>query len=1470
MNRYSIQMPSLKPQASSLGLQPRRGTALVFVLGVLTLLALVGLVLIARTHGEFQRVTLDSTAASDRGVLDGIVRSIQDTLRQDIWGQTANPLYPLTPPTSIPKGDFREVNEAFDAPGADDRWLASLTPFNAGTSPPTGAANSFPPPIGNPMSLVSEYNVLAWPSVSYVGVDLLAPASRLPGDTAIPNIGTRPFVWAANSRVPPPTPSTPVFYNPDTNLTNVAVLQSPPPGFGGNLIAGSTTNVTIAQARETWLSQSHQTALSSLPQFGAGSPRVPQFPYFDTNADGILDLYDADGDGVPDSPLSLRIPINGGDPNAPRDLYAAVRIVDHNAMLNVNTASSLRKPSGTSSELTFDESRAGLQRRGQRSAELLLDDVVHHDDRDYESVGIDRAKGLALARSGDFPDIFDRDLIRTKLFGGKQNTGPSYFPYGLADEMALRHRGTLVPYDRRFEFNAVISDFTNVDRALRGSLQWARMTQTDGGYDPGPARWTRFNSNYGSLDYEGADLPPNGLVRGWRTMLTEDEPFAVRRHMLTTVSNDVVPMPDLIRNTNLLPDPPGFSPANPATSLDKRIYDLWQKGMDWPMLIADNSPLLGIAPPYWTNNSFSQKLVIPAAQMPPEHFRALQIDLNMGDLDSAAAKQAFIRYAAAAMYMTMENVGQYQGLRMPGPADPFVSGFEASNREYTAWQFAVNLADYRDNDNEPTAWEWPIGLAPAHYVFGVEKQPFFTEAYSYLTAGNVAGPGPAAGGPDKWWFAVELFVPPFWKLDASNLYLRIPRTAGVPTVLSVPYSFKQISTNSNLTELDGGTSGRYYVFCGATANAPLWAKGNPASYPLGSGYNDFYQIVPAPGVTDFMLPTDGTGRVELLYQSPTVPQHVIDVIGPQQSGDRLDENPSSGAGFSNGMNLWAFRPAGAMVGDKFEYNMSRCTIGWRFTTAWQHFEYGLEIIPGPGPVAGRPVPKTLGRANEAFPANPSFNRTYHLYLNIPESIWPGRALVDISGAPASQLDPAADPVTGFNAASPGQLYTPYPAFDSPADLSKLYMIGPLTNLNVAPPTFVQVYAAGAAAANDVPTTVALASMIQYGDSVSPTTPSPADQPAASDLASRIATGRVNFAPVDPAQPGKAQPAWVGRLFNFFTTQSPLFDGVDNDGNGGIDLGVGGGTSGPDPLEAWSVANRTAGRLNINTAPALVLRSVPYMSLLPTSPEFLFHNVMGGGINPLPNNYNPYSTYFSQPAPTPFWDFASAVVSRRENRSVPLRMFDPTFTPNLANGETNMRTVGVAGTQAIVGPVPAAGPPYLKGAFKAVTDLQRLFDRKDLSATNDPYVFNINRFVSDPTLRLPQHRYDTAEPILGPTNPLSPDFRFRRNGPNSGYLDYASVLAANLPTTAAESGGLRARDALLSRWAGSLTVRSDVFTAYIALIDENGNYVRRSQVTFDRTGCFKEIPAVNTANAPRTVIQPEILIRSDTNYSDDTK
>jgi hypothetical protein len=336
------------------------------------------------------------------------------------------------------------------------------------------------------------------------------------------------------------------------------------------------------------------------------------------------------------------------------------------------------------------------------------------------------------------------------------------------------------------------------------------------------------------------------------------------------------------------------------------------------------------------------------------------------------------------------------------------------------------------------------------------------------------------------------------------------------------------------------------------------------------------------------------------------------------------------------------------------------------------------------------------------------------------------------------------------------------------------------------------------------------------------------------------------------------------LFDFFTTQSPLFDGIDNDGNGALDLA--------DPGEAYAVLHRVAGRINVNTAPASVLRSVPYMSLLPTSAEYLFHIATGGGTGPIPPAYSPFDTYFNASVPRPFWDFASAVVSRRESRDVAVRLVDPTVPLSPAN-PTQLRTVALAGMPSTSGPVIGTGSQFLNGPFTSVVELQRLTDRVDRSPTANPHLFSIDRFAPDSSqpvanqLRLPNHQYQSGDPTLGVASVLSPDYRFRRTAASDGIVDYAPVLPLNAPLP--ESGGLRARDIFVSRWANLLTVRSDVFTAYFALIDENGNYVQRGQVTLDRSPCFRESAPPGTGQ-PRTIHLPEVISRVVTNYADDTK
>jgi len=750
------------------------------------------------------------------------------------------------------------------------------------------------------------------------------------------------------------------------------------------------------------------------------------------------------------------------------------------------------------------------------------------------------------------------------------------------------------------------------------------------------------------------------------------------------------------------------------------------------------------------------------------------------------------------MYLALDGVPNYQIFPLNTVPNAEL------NREYLAWQFAVNLADYRDSDQVPTAIEWPT--QPGRFIFGLEKQPFFTEAYANLAA-EQPGPGgqnhPPGGGTPKWFFAFELFVPPGWKIPTSNLYFRAP---GAPNSGLIPLSqFTQVTNGVALPGiLDGGPAlapgpnehGRHYVFSGPESFIPDDLANSPE-----------YQAR-AYTHSSLAIATDGNGRLELVYSpdgtSLNPLNHVLDVIGPSLSGGPLADDTVTGAG------RWALRPtdpSDLLVRNTF--SLRRSNKGWRFTTAWHHYAHVQNL----GAIGGGNHPpsvfeESLGRANAPLLA---------LSDNIPESVWP---------AITSLISPDGEMPGGF---ATGQ---PFEAFDSVADLGRIFMIGPM-NLRQAPG--LPVVTDPGLTRQDVPATAVLARILN--------TPSTGDLPAAAGhphpKQKWVAAGRVDF--VDARRVNGAP--WTRRLFDTLTTQSHLFDGIDNDGDGSTDLN--------DPTEAADVLFKVAGRINLNTAPATVLRSGPFMSLLPDSPEFVF-------FNPAPDP--DLANMFVQ-SPNFFWDIASAVVATRENRSVPLRLPD-------AMG--NLVTVARAQRNPLGGSIAAAA----RGAFAQVAELadfskNRIIDTFNATPQNDLY--QADRFWSntvDPEMALAYHRirFGGGEPEFGTVASLfSPDFRFN---PANFTTDYMPILAP-LGSIADpnEAAGIRGRDILLSRWINIYSTRSDCFTAYIALLDEDGHTVRRSQVTLDRSVCFREL---TPATVRRTPILPRILYRSDGSYTDDTK
>ncbi|MCB9855126.1 MAG: hypothetical protein H6818_05510 [Phycisphaerales bacterium] len=1406
-------MKNVRRQSSSFRPAARRGSVMILVLSMLALLALVGLALIARTHTDSRRTFTQSDATSIDDAMDGVVRAVSDRLYQDIWGaindptlaEYYRPLSNITPPGGLPTNPnfygILENNEVGDKPGENDRWLASLLPHYVGDV-------TLLDPAGNGTTTIVESNVFAFDNVSYIGQDLLIP----PATATFPG---SPFMWVDNARNPGgPQPQ---LYSVDTantrsSLRNIPILLTPAPGpnpIAPNL-TGATTNQTIRQARANW-KKNHQPWLENVANTGLTPDVRPQFPYFDTNRDGLPDLYDADGDGLPDSPLSLVIPIDSGDPNRRKTLYAAVRIVDHNAMLNVNTASSLRRPDST---LTFDGTASGLTRRGRRATEILLDGAVHTGDW-YRSNRVGILTGRRLTGSANpttapvNPVQYDNDIVRKLLLGGQSNV-TSYYPFDIDDESTLRHRGRLVPYDHRTDISEPATDYSTIDRTLRSTNLWSREVAAAWTDEyVGAPRWSRLNATQESYD----DV--NGNV-GWRRLIDEDDPAFVRKPLMTTVNGEVRMPPDITR-----PNMPTAGIPTPIASrtladanIDARLRQLWSIGMNWPVLIDANSdlagliateaPLAGPTVDSVLNGSLINRFVIPTGQMPPAWARVMPVDLNMtfgGNLNDQEVKDVkadFIRYAAAAMYFALDGVNVYQGIDL-----------RANGRlmqEYLAWQFALNLADYRDADSVPTSIEWPT--QPGVRITGVERQPFFTEAYTHLIAGAapLSGPstGPGSGQSDKWFFAVELFIPPGWDIDSQNLYLRSPGTsAGLRPLGSF---LNHLSGNALASENGGimlggpaqfvdpgdGDHGHYYVFTGPTTYEPASFAASDALYRNNAYFDNQFRIA-----------TDGHGRVELVYSTTGVENDptnvVLDVIGPKFAGGALASNTSSGDG------EWAFHNPTMPEGSEHAFSLRRSTKGWRFTTAW----HAYSRIPGNNPNAPA-FAVSLGRPNAPTP---------QLVNKIPESVWPS---LTPYGNNAALIDTFASGV-------------PFDAFDSVADLSRQFIVGPAKR--TASPILTAAFSNLNLGIDNAPTTLVLARILQ--------TTTLGDLPSAPE--DRVAAGRVDFFKASKIGTGTNAPAWTWRLFDYAVASGYMYDGVDNDGDGFVDLF--------DPTEAWDVTFKETGHVNMNTAPATVLRSVPNMSLLPNSPEIL---AQYGATPPLEDQI----AALSSASPGTYYDFASALVALRENRSVPIRLYD-----------TTQSRLSIAAIAQVTPSGPSTGPgaapmntTQRDGAFYGPIEMSRLRGNKVSDAvSNANEMFAIDRLNSNSALPLVADQH------------LAPDYRIRPERGVSDYVPlhgatqaipgYAGADPAGVETDPRDAAGIRGRDIYLSRVSNSLTTRSDVFTAYVALIDEDGNYVRRAQVTLDRAPCFRERRGMGGLDQP---VSPKILLIEDSSYTNDLK
>lgn len=1422
---------AVRPAVRRSGAFQRPGTVMVFVLGILTLLALVGIGLIASTRMDANRVDNQSEITSTSDSIQAIVKQFQETLRQDIWGAPGS-IRPLD--NSYPVGSgvnplgLIENNEPIDAFHVD-RWLSPLMPYPAdvptmalGAIPrtPVAGSNLFTGNLNLPAITIGtnppagEIDVLVWPSVSYLGVDLLIPRGGTGGQV-------NEFAWLYNTRnnVPgqlvrygPPTPPALNTVPVAPDLVNVPVIQTWPPqptarwlyDANGNplpMIPGSTTNSTIRNARENW-TNTQETAINAQMQLTNPAFRA-RFPYFDTNGDGIVDLYDADGDGVPDSPISFVLDGSATNPQSPSKLYAIIRVVDHGAMVNANVASSFAFSQNPPTALMFDEQNANLQRRGRRATELLLDDVSH--TRDIFSLGLsNRAWQLVNYRTRfstavNDPLAYDQSVVRRDLIGGLTgNFG--YRLFGLSDEASLRHRFSLVPpaysaYSKAPPTNGV--GYDKIDTALPWSLLWSN-TLTDytvpgsyptRSYEQSASRWSRNNADfqpYGSATtYDGWDFN-NTYNIGWRRMYTEDEPFSNRRPMFTTVSRDVMlPPADLSLNLSTGEIRQMPSPGVPVT---------WIDANGTPQTLTMNDP----TDPW------------PMAQgTVPDWMRLLPIDINMtgnGAAGASALQGRFMKYMASAMFIALGGVDASAGIThtgglvIPSPSDP-------KRFEY-AWQFAANMGDYRDSDSKPSIIQLPAPINTT--VFGLEQQPFFTEAFSRVEYNTEDGTNdPSNANDDDWFDAVELFIPPTWRVNANNLYLRAPGSS-IPSMNSLGIPLSSFLNGASMPPvLDGNglslspntinTSGAYFVFCGSIAEAPT-------PFPDGvTTAGSFYSN--AGFKLDHDEGSNTAGKVELVYSDPANPAstHVIDTIEIKNKNN---------IGLTMSPPRWAERASLPADGSSERFSLARSTKGWRFTIARYRLRHESDATPMPLNF------ESLGRNNDAQVGNQ--------LDKLPEMPWPARSKRDHS-------DGSAEVPGGFGSG------VPHEAFDSVVDISRIPMVAHTFNTLSTEYTTATEALWDAIARVDV--TLARTELTVAAAHIDFVNANP------------VSIVAPNYGPVLGIGNTPNQP-WTWRLLRYLTTNGHASDRIDNDGDGIIDNNNG--------MEGPNTLFRMAGRINVNTAPATVLRSVPSMSLLPDSIQFTqLMRLSGDNATANAAASNPHSFYVSSGNFQRFWDYASAIVAVREGRDVSVRQ---------ADGTGNLQIVAAAH--------PQSPNPRAFASMAEVLAALTVNPPTDNSGGGNHNMFRADRYVDNSTSAgavqpLPGHRVLSTDVVYG-ANPtpdyraFSPDFRERKaDGTQMETIEFTPVNpAGDADAVNPSSGGIRARDIYLARWANVLTTRSDVFTAYIALLDEDGRYVRRAQVTFDRSNCFSE--ARTGGGLPGKPVLPDILLMEEGSYADDMR
>lgn len=196
-----------------------------------------------------------------------------------------------------------------------------------------------------------------------------------------------------------------------------------------------------------------------------------------TDINDVAANADADGDGVGDSKW---IPLEDINSSKGKPIYAAIRIIDNGAMLNVNTA------------YKFDRSDPDVTLRDINGSSQLQINLMALAGRGTSPVDSTEETNLLNARANNGIDVDPLDLItyEHKVIWKFEGSEPNYTPFDISDELELRNRFILnnTGIDTRLEdWSAEFRNNTLSTPITSGGQQldtWFKRVYDDGTIDP--------------------------------------------------------------------------------------------------------------------------------------------------------------------------------------------------------------------------------------------------------------------------------------------------------------------------------------------------------------------------------------------------------------------------------------------------------------------------------------------------------------------------------------------------------------------------------------------------------------------------------------------------------------------------------------------------------------------------------------------------------------------------------------------------------------------------------------------------------------------------------------------------------------------------------------------------------------------------------------------------------------------------